>query len=397
MGLLLINGYAGRAQFSFSSEDSLQISSGKKNATYLGGYGDVSFNRNSNLKTSTINLNRAVLFVGHRFNDRISFFSELELEDAKIAGGDPGGEFALEQCYIRFVMNRNLYLTAGLFTPRIGIINENHLPGNYHGVGRPYVERYVIPATWRELGIGLYGKLNAVPFNYSLAVCNGLNSASFEHGTGIRDGRFEGKDATANNLAVTASVQYSIAGIKLQASGYAGGSVGLSPKIADTLKLKSGIFGTPVVIGELNAQYENNGFSIKALGSIVSIPDAFDINRAYGNNTPVMEYGAYAEVAYNFLQSCHKAKSQQCWLFVRYEKLDLNSSIPSNGIMDETLKQDQLLVGLSYFPINNVVVKADLNLMRTGKYNQSVLVNPQPDLDYKQHNTFINVGLGYSF
>ncbi len=396
--LVLVTGTGAYAQKTATAEDSLDTKANKGQSTFLGGYGDISYVRNFNEQTSLMNLNRAVLFVGHKFSDRISLFTEFELEDAKIAGGDPGGEFALEQAYLKFILTRNLYVSAGLIIPRIGMINENHLPADFNGVQRPVVERYVIPATWREIGIGLNGHLNRIPLHFSLAVLNGLNGSGFEHGTGIREGRFEGRDATANNMAVTASLLYSWSQFKIQVSGYAGGSVGESPRMADSLKLQSGIFGTPVLLGEINVQYRTGGLAFKALGSMVSIPDAFELNRAYAGNTPEFEYGCYAEVAYDLLHDCKKSNEHQCWLFARYEKFDLNARIPSNGIMDETLKQDHLIAGISYLPLSNIVIKADVRILRTGKENNALIINPDPGQPaYRQHNSFLNIGVGYAF
>ena len=52
--------------------------------------------------------------------------------------------------------------------------------------------------------------------------------------------------------------------------------------------------------------------------------------------------------------------------FSRYEKLDLNSSIPSNGVTDGTLDQSHILVGLNYVPISTVAIKADVRFEHTG-------------------------------
>jgi len=74
-----------------------------------------------------------------------------------------GGEISLEQCFLKFNLNRDNYLVAGLFTPRIGIMNENHLPTTFNGNDRPFVETLIIPSTWREVGVGLYGDIRAIP------------------------------------------------------------------------------------------------------------------------------------------------------------------------------------------------------------------------------------------
>src|ERR1700761_8801233 len=254
-----------------TSEDSL-TNNLSKSATTIGGYGDAFYQHNSRLQTAKMDLERFVLFTGHKFNDKISVFSELEVEDAKVTGGESGGEVSIEQAYIKFNLNANQYIVAGLFLPRIGILNEDHLPNTFNGNERNYVETFVIPATWRELGVSLFGSFNSIPVNYSIGVVNGLSSGMFAHGTGIVDGRFEGRNATGNNLAITGSLQFYQGDFKAQVSGYYGGTVGVNKRKADSLGLNSGIFSTPVALGEADVQYASNGFSIRVLGTIVSIP-----------------------------------------------------------------------------------------------------------------------------
>lgn len=407
--LLLIAGllsyFAGFSQFRtkaqqqiFSGEDSLNAGQ-VSNKTVISGYGSAAYQRNFGLKRSTATLERAVLFVGHQFNQKIAFFSELELENAKVEGGEEGGaEIAMEQAFLKFNIDATHYFIAGLFIPRIGILNENHLPVNFNGVERPLVEQLIIPATWRELGIGFYGSLNRFPVNYSVAVMNGLNSAGFEHGSGIREGRAEGRNATANNIAVNASVQYLYNNFKFQLSGYAGGTVGLSKLSADSLGLNSGAFGTPVYLGEGDVQYSNNGFSCKILASYISYPEAGKINSAYAKNIATGMYGAYAEAGYDWLSGSNSAK--QFITFVRGEILNLNASIPAppKAIYDGTEKQSHIIAGFSYLPIPNVVIKADARISHTGAQNPGLIINPPPNaLPYKQNNQFLNVGIGYSF
>ncbi|MCX6350486.1 MAG: hypothetical protein NTX03_01340 [Bacteroidetes bacterium] len=387
------------AQGTLTAEDSLNKNTqSTPSHTTIGGYGNVLYQNDFNAQTSEINLERMVLFFGHKFSNRIGFFSELELEDAKVAGGSVGGELALEQCYLKFNFNPTNYLVAGLFLPRIGILNENHLPNTFNGNERTRVETLVIPSTWRELGIGYYGSMNSFPISYNIGLVNGLNSSAFEHGSGIREGRFEGRTATANNLAITGALQFLKGDFKAQISGYYGGTVGLAPREADSLKLTSGFFGTPVMLWEADAQYVAKGFTVKLLAAMLSIPDAKDINRAYANNTATSAYGGYAEVGYNILQTYEKYKTQQLIVFGRYEKLDLNASLPANGITDGTLNQTHIVAGFSYLPLKNVVIKADVRFMQTGKQNPDLIINLNPiALPYQQNNTLLNLGIGYAF
>ncbi len=365
--------------------------------TTIGGYGDVSYQRDFNNQTATLNLNRFVLFVGHQFNSKISVFTELEVEDAKVEGGDNGGEVALEQAYLQFQLNKTNHLVAGLFLPRIGILNEDHLPTSFNGVERNRIETLIIPSTWREIGVGLYGNLLRLPFNYSIALTNGLNAASFEHDNGIRSGRYEGRNASANNLALTAALQFNPGNIRFQVSGYYGGSVGLAKKDADKINLNSGTFGTPVVIGEAHVIYDYKGFNARLLGTALSISDAEKINAAYGHDITGQAVGGYAEVGYNLFESLKRKnlQHQKLILFARYEYLDLNAGVPDNNVKDKTLNQQHIVAGLNYLPINNVTLKADIRFVSTGDTEQLLMADPENE--YQNNNTFLNLGIGFSF
>lgn len=402
--LCCLGNYAAQAQQQsvLTSEDSLHQRLSLGPSTIIGGYGEAAYQRDVDQGVSHLNLVRTVLFVGHQFNDQIAFFSELELEDAKVEGGDEGGEVAMEQAYLKFSSKRHPqnYWVAGLFIPRIGLLNEDHLPVNYNGVERPLVEQLVIPATWRELGVGYYGSLSAWPLQYTVALVNGLDAADFSHGTGIREGRFEGKDATANNLAVTASLRANTGNWQFQVSGYVGGTNGLNKRASDSLGLAHGLFALPLYLGEADLQYRYAGFHAKALGAYIRFPDADAVNKAYANNVASGMYGAYVELAYNLFARAlsERLQRQQLNLFARYEWIDLNQRIPANAIYDGTLRQSHLIVGLGYLPIPNVVIKADVRLQHTGPQNPDLIVNPNPAAPpYQQNNSFLNLGIGYSF
>jgi hypothetical protein len=386
----------------FTKEDSLNaglVRTGQP--TVISGYGQAKVEYDMKYKTGVANLTRNVLFLGHKFNSKVYFFSELELENAGVsATGKFQGEISMEQLFLKFNINRDVYITAGLFIPRIGIINENHLPTTFNGNDRTFVESLIIPATWRELGVGVYGNMRRIPgLNYSFAILNGLNSGGFTNGTGIADGRFEGSNATASNIAVTGALLYYIKDFRLQASAYYGGSAGLVKRVADSLKLNSGAFGTPVGLIEANIQYHNkNGVVFKALATTAQIPDAFNINRAYANNTPSSMIGAYAELGYNFLKAFDLNTTKNFTLFARYEWMDLNQRLPSNGIENGTLKRNYTVVGFTFQPVHGVIVKADYVLRNTGNRNPELVVTPFPQsLPYYTSNGFINLGIGYSF
>ncbi len=385
-----------KAQF-LNREDSMNAGlNPDQNSVILSGYGEAKYSYNSNLETANINLTRAVLFVGYRFNNKISLLTEIEIEDAKVDGD--GGELALEQCLLKFDLNKNNYLLAGLFIPRIGIINENHLPNTFNGNDRHIVERMVIPSTWRELGIGYYGNTNKIPgLNWSLALMNGLNAEGISGGRGLRDARFEGRDASASNLALSGALLYYNSGLRMQVSTYYGGTVGLTPRAADSLGLDSGPFGTPVSLSEFDIQYSKKGFTFKGLGVICAIPDADKLNTAYASNAPESMIGFMAELGYNLLETS-KWKEKELILFARYESMDLMHKVPANGIKDDLYKQDYIIAGLTYLPIRNVAIKLDWKHVKTGEPNPALIFAPNPnDPAYEPVNNFYQLGFAYSF
>ncbi len=400
IGALILVGFiaiAGKAQI-LTKEDSLAAGlqmSGK--TTVLSGYGECKVSYNNASKTATANLTRFVTFFGHRFSKNITLFSETEIENAKVANGT-SGEISLEQMFLKFDLNKKQYIVAGLFIPRIGIINENHLPTTYNGNDRHYVESQLIPSTWRELGIGLYGRADRLPgFNYYIGLTNGLSSQNFKRNSGIREGRFEGSNASASNMALSAAALYYYRNFRFQASAYYGGTVGVPAKQADSLQLNSGAFGTPVALGEINMQYHSNRITFKTLITASQIPDADKINRAYANNTPNTMLGGLAEFAYNVLNG-KDITSKKCWLFARYEWMDLNYTMPYNGIKDNQVNQQFFVAGITYKPAVGVALKFDVVNRITGTPNQSFVINPFPQQSsYFRNNVFVNAGFAYNF
>lgn len=378
----------------FTKEDSLSAGLVRSNnTTVISGYGEVKYEYNSYTRTALATVPRAVMFIGHRFNERYQLFSEWELENAKT----DGGEFSVEQLFIKYNINRNLYITTGLFTPRIGIINENHLPTTFNSIDRPYVETLIIPATWREIGIGLYGQSESIlGLNYAVSLTNGLDASKFTNGTGIRGGRGEGNTLNAKTIGITPSVLYYHNNLRLQASGYYGGSVGVSPRQADSLYLETGPLGSAVAMAEANAQYKHNGISIKALAVYTNITKAADINRAFASNTPSAMLGGYAELGYNILHKKQAVKSLT--IYARYEYIDLNSKVPTNGISTGINKQQYILGGINFAPIRGLAFKLEYRLRTTDAPNPALVINPFPQQQaYPTSINYVGIGMGYSF
>ena len=110
-------------QLVYTNEDSLNLGLSTQK-TVLSGYGSVFYQRDFVKKQATASLERVVLFVGHQFSPRIAFFSEMELENAVVAGGEEEkGEISMEQAFLKFNLNPKQYIISFLFTPRIVFLN----------------------------------------------------------------------------------------------------------------------------------------------------------------------------------------------------------------------------------------------------------------------------------
>src|SRR2546429_1605087 len=88
--------------------------------TTVGGYGEVHYTNPTGPKTPpVVNLARFVVYLAHSFDERLAFRSELEVEDAKIEGGQAGAVVALGQAYLDFALRDLNTLSTGLeLTPR---------------------------------------------------------------------------------------------------------------------------------------------------------------------------------------------------------------------------------------------------------------------------------------
>ncbi|MCW8955608.1 MAG: OprO/OprP family phosphate-selective porin, partial [Gammaproteobacteria bacterium] len=187
--------------------------------TTIGGYGELHYNNLDKNGTdfTELDFHRFVLEVGHDFNDRIRFFSEVELEHALVkdtADGSSPGEYELEQAYIELDLSDSSSLKTGIFLIPVGILNETHEPPTFYGVERNPIEKNIIPATWWEGG-ALYSAHMENGISYDLAIHSGLANIDGN----IRSGRQKVAESNADSLAYTARIKYTgIAGLELSAT-----------------------------------------------------------------------------------------------------------------------------------------------------------------------------------
>src|SRR5439155_524812 len=148
----------------------------------------------------TADLERAVFYFGYKWTDHVLFNSEIEFEHA-VAASDAPGEVAVEFAYVDYRVSRGFGVRGGLLLVPMGFLNELHEPPIFHGARRPEVEQVILPSTWRENGLGVYG--DAGPLTYRAYLVTSLDAEGFSPDLGVREGRQEGAEALARDLALT--------------------------------------------------------------------------------------------------------------------------------------------------------------------------------------------------
>ena len=328
--------------------------------TTVGGYGEIHYtNRTGPNSPGQVNLRRFVLYLAHTFDDRLAFRSELEVEDAKLESGEPGGELALEQAYLDYRLSERLTLRSGLLLPPVGIINETHEPPTFNGVDRPAFDRDVIPTTWREIGVGAVGSVPAIAgLGYRLYLVNGLKAEGFSAEQGIREGRQEGKEASFANPSLTGRLEWAQPGLKVGGSFWYGGTAN-----QDSV-LGNGTFAAPITLVSADARYEVGGIMLRGVVASISVSDAQAIDARYGGTVGSRIAGGYVEAAYNLLRPLAPASSQRLHAFVRHERYDTQASVPIGIAKDDSLARRITTIGLSYKPTYNTVFKGDYQVLR---------------------------------
>jgi len=334
----------------------------------IGGYGEIlyeSFDSEQedgtpSADTDVLDFLRAVLYFGYKFNDRILFNSEIEYEHATTGRN---GEVSVEFAYLDFMFNDAANLRAGLLLLPMGFINELHEPPIFLGARRPNVDRFLLPTTWRENGVGVYGEHG--PLDYRVYVTNSLaavggtssQAAGFD-AEGIRDGRTSGSESAAEDLAVTARLDW-------QARPWLlfGGSVFSGDAGQGRTTPTGEVIGANTTIWELHGQARWRGLRGRALYVGTRIDDVAEINAAQGftgdESVGERQYGYYAEIGYDTLSTSEM--EQELIPYLRYERYDTQDRVPAGFAANPANDVTVTTVGVAWLPILNVALKADYN------------------------------------
>ena len=327
--------------------------------TTVGGYGEVHYANATGPNTpGRATLRRFVVYLAHSFDDRLSFRSELEVEDARVEPGGRAGELEIEQAFLDYRLADWLTLRTGLVLVPVGIINETHEPPTFNGVARPGFDNDVLPTTWREIGIGAAGAIPGGGLSYRVYLVNGLRAQGFAAGEGIREGRQEGQDATFANPSLTGRLEWARPGLKLGSSFWYGGSAA-----ADSV-LGSGTFDAPIALVSADGRYDKGAVSLRAVVANISVKDAGAIDARYGTAVGSRIAGGYVEGAYNLLHALAPGSSQKLNAFVRHERYDTQADVPAGVTRDASLARRITTLGLTYKPTWNTAFKGDYQLVR---------------------------------
>tara|TARA_R100001143_G_scaffold63595_1_gene73210 strand:+ start:24036 stop:25265 length:1230 start_codon:yes stop_codon:yes gene_type:complete len=125
----------------------------------------------------TFRIPRFTLFVGSSIHPKIRFLSETEFEEG-------GGKIAIEFAALDVSVIPMLNFRGGIIMNPIGAFNQNHDGPKWEFIDRPIAMTEMLPATWSNVGFGLYGKrfVNNWGFGYEIYLTNGFNNSIIANG-----------------------------------------------------------------------------------------------------------------------------------------------------------------------------------------------------------------------
>ena len=329
----------------------------KQRGVAIAGYGEMLYNNFSGRnesgdpvsKTSEFDFLRWILYAGYRFNDRIIFNSEIEVEHGSTS---LGGSASVEFAYLDFLVNDHLTLRGGLLLVPMGLVNELHEPTVFVGANRPETEKRIMPSTWRENGFGFVGSAGIV--DYRVYVVNGLLGSKFSS-NGLRGGRQKGYKAKSSHMAVVTRIDVNpTPGVFFGGSFYNGGS-------GQGLAFDGQDLDVGTRIGELHAQIQMEGFDLRGLYASATLDDVAELNQALGytgkNSVGEKQQGGYLQLGYNLLATSQE--NVRLMPYFRIESLDTQASVPVGYERNPARDRTFHTFGFELKPISNVVVKFD--------------------------------------
>jgi hypothetical protein len=341
----------------------------------LGGYGEVLFQSfadgfdspakrpapgsdfDPNAGQKQFDLSRAVIYLGYKFNDQWIVNSEFEFEH----GGD---EIGVEFLYTDYFWSPSANLRVGKVLLPMGLTNEIHEPTTYLGTHRPLVETLIIPTTWSQYGLGVFGDVG--PFTYRVYGVNGLNASGFAADNGVREGRAEAGPSNATVYAGVARLDYTgTPGLLAGGSLFLGESSTTPAAGFDPLSVPTRIF-------EVHVQYNYRALDLRTVAaySTFSNVDSLDARSGLAPTDSIgsRQGGVYFQAGYDVF-SLLNFGNQSLMPFVRWEFVDTQLEVPPGYIKNGANQVRTTVVGLNYKPISQLVFKGDYQWYSLGDGN----------------------------
>ena len=397
-----------------------QVESTKHRLT-IGGYGEAVASRmfySNNYKRYTnadlykndkgygqFDLPHVVIYMGYDFGKGWSLGTEIEFEHGGTESAveieeeetgeyeseiERGGEVALEQFWLQKSFAPALNLRMGHMVVPVGGTNNAHLPTEFFTVYRPEGENTILPCTWHETGVSLWGK--AGDWRYEAMFLAGLDADRFGNKGWIHDGSgspYEFKMATAYAGAIRID-NYSIKGLRLSVSGYLGNSA--NNTLNATGKYK-GLHGT-VAIGAFDFLYNDHNFIARGNFDYGHLSNSLEITSANMSTradspSPKTNIGEAAialgiEAGYDIFSqiASMREREQRFYIFGRYDYYDSMYKTVKNMTDEKMWQRQKVTAGVNYYPIPQIAIK--------GEYSYRIL-----SLQYNNEPT-VSLGICYS-
>jgi hypothetical protein len=159
--------------------------------TYLGGYMDLEY-RDPEDGNRSFSQHRFVPFIFSEFAENLRFAAEIEFEFGGSESPGGGGETKVEFAFVDWTFSEELGFRAGAILVPLGKFNLIHDSPVNDLTDRPLVDRFVIPTTLTEAGLGFFGSTYAFEeewkIDYEAYLVNGFRGlvADSTRPTGFR-------------------------------------------------------------------------------------------------------------------------------------------------------------------------------------------------------------------
>lgn len=285
---------------------------------------------------------------------------------------EKGGEVALEQFWINKAFSGGWFnVKAGELIIPVGEINQHHLPNEFFSVYRSEGEAKLLPNTWHQVGLSLWGSLPQ--WRYEAIFTSGLDAERFGHDCFVHYGAtspYEYK--LANVYAGAARIDnYSVKGLRLSLSGYYGYTFGNTERKAGASyddchgALAIGSFGFELnrwnLIVRGNATYANLSDAERITAFCNAYPKHTQQDGSPSKHSPIgsSAYSFGGEAGYDVFSIFDALRQKQkLYVFGRYE--DYNTYATGNKKVAYTYDHvKRMSFGINYKPIPQIIVKAE--------------------------------------